>query len=211
MASAAAERLHLVRRGQRLEYFTIVYNSMEALVALVSGFMAGSIALVGFGYDSLIEVTSGAALLYRLHHDADTASRNRSERITLRVVGFCFVALAAYVTWESAESLANHEAPDRSIPGILIAMASIIIMPLLARAKRQVASGIDSAAMQADARQTDFCLYLSVILLAGLALNALFDWWWADPLAGLIMVPIILREGWSALRGKTCGCGSTCH
>jgi cation diffusion facilitator family transporter len=210
MATAATTRVHLVRRGQRLEYFTILYNSLEALVALVAGFMAGSIALVGFGLDSLIEVTSGAALLWRLHHDSDPVARRRTETITLRIVGACFVALAVYVAWESYESLANHEAPERSIPGIVIAAASVVIMPLLARAKREVAQGIDSAALEADARQTDFCLYLSVVLLGGLVLNAAFDWWWADPLAGLVMTPIILREGWTALRGRTC-CGGSCH
>ena len=206
MATASADRLYLIQRGQRLEYITIAYNSLEGLIALVAGFLAGSIALVGFGLDSVIEVTSGAALLWRLRHDADP----RREKIALRVVGVCFLALAAYVLVESAEAIAMHEAPDRSIPGIVLAAVSVVVMPLLARAKRQVAQGIGSAAMEADARQTDFCLYLSVILLAALGLNALLGWWWADPLAGLVMVPIIAREGWMAVRGKTC-CGGACH
>ena len=209
MASVANHRLHLVRRGQQLEYFTVAYNSLEAVIALVSGFLAGSIALVGFGFDSVIEVTSGAALLWRLHHDSDPAKRKRSEAFTLRAVGVCFIALAGYVGFESLESFASQAAPDRSLPGILIAAASVVIMPVLARAKRKVADSIDSAAMRADARQTDFCLYLSVILLAGLALNAAFGWWWADPAAALIMVPIILREGLMAVRGEAC-CDS-CH
>ena len=206
MATASADRLHLIERGQRLEYITIAYNSLEGVIALVAGLLAGSIALVGFGLDSVIEVTSGAALLWRLRHDADPSR----EKIALRVVGVCFLALAAYVLVESAEAIAMHEAPDRSIPGIVLAAVSVVVMPVLARAKRQVAQGIGSAAMEADARQTDFCLYLSVILLVGLGLNALLGWWWADPLAGLVMVPIIAREGWMAVRGKTC-CGGACH
>lgn len=210
MSTAGVDRLHLVQRGQRLEYITIAYNSLEAVISLAAGFIAGSIALVGFGFDSVIEVTSGAALLWRLHHDADPEWRRRSEYLSLRIVGLCFLALAGYVLVESAELIATHEAPDRSIPGIVIAAVSVVVMPLLARAKRQVARGIASAAMEADARQTDFCLYLSVILLAGLLLNALLGWWWADPVAGLAMVPIIAREGWMAIRGRTC-CGDGCH
>ena len=210
MATAETERLEIVRRGERLEYVTIAYNSLEALIALVSGFIAGSTALVGFGFDSVIEVTSGAALLWRLHHDSDPVARRRAETITLRVVGACFIALSVYVLVESAECIAMHAAPERSIPGILLAAVSVVVMPILARAKRGVAVGIGSAAMEADARQTDFCLYLSVILLAGLVLNASLGWWWADPLAGLVMVPIIVREGWMALRGETC-CNGACH
>jgi divalent metal cation (Fe/Co/Zn/Cd) transporter len=119
-------------------------------------------------------------------------------------VGACFVALAAYVAWEAAETLQLRSAPQRSVPGILLAAASTVAMPVLARAKRTVATGIGSAALEADARQTDFCLYLSAILLAGLMLNALFGWWWADPVAALVMVPLIAKEGVNALRGRPC-------
>ena len=206
MHFAAAARADLVRRGRRLEYFTIGYNSLEGLVSLVAGAIAGSVSLIGFGLDSLIEVTSGGALLWRLHHD-DPARRERIERATLRLVGACFLALAAYVLWESASALAGREAPERSIPGIVIAALSLIVMPVLARAKRRVAAGIGSAALHADSRQTDFCTYLSAILLGGLLLNAVLGWWWADPLAGLVMTPIIAREGLGAVRGKAC-CGS---
>lgn len=207
---AVIERATLVRRGQRLEYFTIAYNSLEAVIAIVSGLIAGSVALVGFGLDSVVEVSSGAALLWRLHSDVDPVRRERTEALTLRIVGACFVALAAYVSWEAVETLISRHAPDRSVPGIVLAAVSTVVMPVLARAKRKVARGIGSAALEADARQTDFCLYLSVILLGGLLLNALVGWWWADPVAGLIMVPIIAKEGVTALRGKTC-CGGTCH
>lgn len=209
MAIPVAERQALVRRGQRLEYFTIGYNSLEGLISIAAGLMAGSISLVGFGLDSVIEVTSGAALLWRLHHDHDHSRREQIERTTLRVVGGCFIALALYVLYESVSALMEHAAPDRSIPGILIAAASVVVMPLLARAKRRVAAGIGSGAMHADSRQTDFCTYLSAVLLGGLLLNAIAGWWWADFAAGLVMVPIIAKEGVDGLRGKACcdSCG----
>jgi len=204
MATATPNRQELVRRGQRLEYFTIGYNSLEGLVSIIAGAIAGSVSLIGFGLDSIIEVTSGAALLWRLHHDLDHSRREQVERTTLRIVGGCFVVLAAYIAYESATTLIGHEVPERSIPGIIVAAVSVIVMPMLARAKRRVAAGIGSGAMQADSRQTDFCTYLSAILLGGLLLNALAGWWWADPLAGLVMVPIIAKEGVDGLRGKAC-------
>ena len=198
------ERRDLVRRGRRLEYFTIGYNSVEGLVSIAAGVFAGSVSLVGFGLDSMIEVTSGAALLWRLHHDVNLSRRERVERATLRIVGGCFVALAAYILYESVSTLMRHAAPERSIPGIIVAGASVVVMPLLAAAKRRVAAGIGSGAMRADSRQTDFCTYLSAILLGGLLLNALFGWWWADPAAGLVMVPMIAKEGFDGLRGRAC-------
>src|ERR1017187_6671900 len=197
-------RTQLVRRGRQLEYFTIAYNSAEGLVSIVAGILAGSVSLVGFGLDSAIEVASGAALLWRLHHDLDHSRREQVERTTLRIVGGCFVALALYILYESVSTLIGHDASKRSIPGIIVAAVSVVVMPLLARAKRRVAAGIRSEAMQADSRQTDFCTYLSAILLGGLVLNAVVGWWWADPVAGLVMVPIIAKEGVDGLRGKAC-------
>jgi divalent metal cation (Fe/Co/Zn/Cd) transporter len=198
-----------VKRGRKLEYFTIVYNSLEGLISIIAGMIAGSVSLIGFGVDSAIEVTSGAALLWRLNHEFTPVRRDSAERGTLRIVGFCFLALAIYVLYESASILIGREAPERSIPGIALAAVSVIVMPLLARSKRKVATALGSAAMRADSRQTDFCTYLSAILLCGLLLNALLGWWWADPIAALIMVPIIANEGLGALRGKPCSdeCG----
>ena len=204
------ERARLVRRGRYLEYFTIGYNSLEGLIAVAAGLLAGSIALVGFGFDSLIEVTSGALLLWRLHADVDEIRRERVEAITLRLVGVCFLVLALYVTHDSVESLLRHEAPDESLIGIILAAVSLIVMPLLVRAKRRVARSINSGALMADSKQTELCTYLSAILLGGLMLNALLGWWWADPVAGLIMVPIIAKEGIEALQGETCG-DDECH
>jgi divalent metal cation (Fe/Co/Zn/Cd) transporter len=197
-------RARSVRRGRYLEYFTIGYNSLEGLIAIVAGLIAGSIALVGFGFDSLIEVTSGLALLWRLNADVEEAKRERIEAVTLRIVGVLFLALAVYVSYESIKSLWIRESPKESVPGIILAISSVIVMPVLVRAKRKVARAISSRAMAADSKQTELCTYLSAILLGGLVLNALFGWWWADPVAGLVMVPIIAKEGIEALRGETC-------
>lgn len=204
------DRPRLIRRGRYLEYFTIAYNTLEGLIAVVAGLLAGSIALVGFGVDSLIEVTSGSALLWRLHSDADEDERERVEAIALRIVGLCFLLLAAYVSFDSIKSLIWREEPHESIPGIVLAIVSLIVMPLLVRAKRRVARAIKSGALMADSKQTELCTYLSAILLAGLLLNALLGWWWADPVAALIMVPIIVKEGIEGLRGETC-CDDKCH
>ena len=193
-----------MQRGRRLEYFTIAWNTLEGLIAIAAGVIAGSISLVGFGVDSFIEVTSGAALLWRMSADADEHRRERIERVTLRIVGVCFLVLAVYVGCEAASDLLRKKAPEHSLPGIILACVSLVVMPLLSRAKRGVASNLKSAAMRADAKQTQFCTYLSAILLGGLLLNALFNLWWADPVAGLVMVPIIAKEGVEGLRGDTC-------
>ena len=204
MKAGRTSRADLVKRGRKLEYFTIAYNSLEGLIAIVAGLFAGSIALIGFGFDSVIEVTSGGMLLWRLHADVNESLRERAERLSLRIVGFCFLALALYISYDSIALLVRQRAPDRSIPGIVLALASLIVMPLLAHAKRKVARDIGSGAMKADARQTEFCTWLSAILLGGLVLNAFFGWWWADPAAGLVMAPIIAREGVEGLRGDPC-------
>ena len=204
MAGATLERQILVKRGTRLSYFTIGWNSLEGLIAVVAGAVAGSISLVGFGIDSFIEVVSGATLLWRMTVDADVKSRERNERFSLRVVGICFLSLAAYVAYESRSDFTTRKAPRHSIAGIILACVSLVVMPILSRAKKKVAYELGSPAMNADARQTDFCVYLSAILLGGLLLNALFGWWWADPAAALIMVPIIAKEGFDGIRGKAC-------
>jgi divalent metal cation (Fe/Co/Zn/Cd) transporter len=136
--------------------------------------------------------------------DADTDRREYIERRTLRIVGACFLALAAYVSFEAIRDLIGQEAAAHSWPGILLACVSLVVMPLLSRAKRRVGAAMHSRAMQADARQTDFCTYLSGILLGGLLLNMLLGWWWADPVAALVMVPIIVKEGAAGLRGDPC-------
>ncbi len=195
-------RSRLVRRGRSLSYVTLGYNLLEGMASLVFGTLAGSIALVGFGIDSLIEVTSSLAALWRLRADLDVARREKAERLSLRVIGSCFIGLAVYIFAEAGHSLLKHEPPTASIPGMVVAALSVVIMPLLARGKRQVAVALGSRALEADATQTDLCMYLSGIVLGGLALNALFGWWWADPIAALAMTPFIVREGISGLRGE---------
>ncbi len=206
MTELALTRHAIAQRGRRLEYFTIAWNSLEGIVAIAAGLIAGSISLVGFGVDSFIEVTSGTALLWRMSVDAEECKRERAEQMTLRIVGACFLALAVYVGYEALRNLIEKRVPEHSLPGIMLACVSLIVMPLLSRAKRRVAANLDSPAMVADAKQTEFCAYLSAILLGGLLLNAISNVWWADPVAALIMVPIIAKEGVGGLRGNTC-CG----
>jgi len=178
---------------------------VEATVGIVSGILAGSIALVGFGADSVIEVFSSAVLLWRLREGSMGQER---EQTALNLVGVSFFALAAYVAFGSIRDLVLHHRPDISYIGIMLAVVALVAMPLLARAKRRVAASLQSRAMHADSRQSDFCAYLSGILLGGLIFNAFFRWWWADPAAALVMVVLMLREGVQAFRGETC-CGST--
>lgn len=199
-----ATRAGLSRRGRRLQYATIAWNSAECVVALFAGFLASSIALVGFGFDSAIEVTSGMAALWRLGSDRDEARREATERQSLHIIGACFLLLAAYVAYAAAGSLVTHHAPDTSRTGIALAALSLVVMPALARLKRRVASALRSGALAAESRQTEICAYLSAVVLAGLGLNAGLGWWWADPVAALAMTPLIAREGWQAIRGQTC-------
>ena len=210
-APAAVDRTALIARGRRLEYFTIAWNGFEAAVALVSGLLAGSIALVGFGLDSVVETISAGILLWRLGAEDDPLRRARTERTAHRMVGICFLLLATYVAVESLRALWTKAQPARSIPGIMIALAAVVVMPLLGRAKRRVAAQMGSRALHADSRQADFCAYLSAILLAGLLLHALWGWWWADPVAALVMTPIIAREGVQGLRGEGCDDGDCTH
>lgn len=209
MTSSPLYRLAVVRRGQRLTWATIAYNALEAVLSIGAGILAGSVALVGFGLDSVLEVTSSLAALWRLRADAAPARRASAEQLALRVIGVCFLLLAAYVAVDAARALLNRRPPEQSPFGIAIALGSLLVMPLLARAKRRVAAQLASRALTAEARQTQLCTYLSAILLAGLTLNALVGWWWADPLAALIMVPIIAREGIQAVRGRT-ECADCC-
>ena len=197
----SSAREALVRRGLRLNYATIAYNCIEAVVALISGFLAGSVALVSFGFDSVIEVTASGAGQWRLRSDVDPVRRARVERISHRIIGWSFVALALYVLIDSAETLWRREHPRPTVTGLVLLFLSVIVMPLLARLKKRVAIELGSRAMVAEAAQTSLCAYLSVIALAGVGLNAWLGWWWADPLAAIAMVPIIAREGLEGIRG----------
>ena len=209
MTVAVEDRVTAVRRGQRLTWATIAYNSLEAAASIGAGVIAGSVALVGFGLDSVLELTSSIAGLWRLHVDAAPARRAHSERLALRTIGICFLLLAGYVMIDAMRTLLMRRSPDESPFGIAIAVGSLLVMPLLARAKRRVAAQLVSRALTAEARQTQLCTYLSAVLLTGLVLNTLFGWWWADPLAALVMVPLIAWEGIEAVRGRTI-CADCC-
>jgi divalent metal cation (Fe/Co/Zn/Cd) transporter len=202
----SASRTALVQRGLALNWLTIAYNVVEAVVALGAGLVSGSVALVGFGLDSVIEVTASGAAQWRLRADLDAARREGVERTTLRIIGWSFLALAAYVTLDSANALLRREPPERSVVGLVLLALSAVVMPVLARAKRRVARAMSSRALEADAMQTSLCAYLSVIALGGVALNAALGWWWADPVAALAMVPIIAREGVEGVKARGCEC-----
>ncbi|MBI4591734.1 MAG: cation transporter [Candidatus Rokubacteria bacterium] len=208
-----AARAILLRTGVRLEWFTIGWNSVEAVVAIGAGLLAGSIALVGFGLDSVIETTAGLMVLWRLRREVVGAHGDqveRAERAALKFVGLTFLALALYVLYESGRKLWSREAPAESWVGIGLAICSVIVMPLLAMRKRSVARALGSRALAADAVETLVCSYLSLTLLLGLGLNAFVGWWWADPLAALAMLPLIFKEGVEALGGDACAEGARC-
>jgi len=202
-------RAMLLRSGVRLEWFTVGWNSVEAIVAIGAGLAAGSIALVGFGLDSVIETSAGLMVLWRVMREVGGAAEAnviRAERQALSFVGLTFLGLAAYICYESGGKLWRQEAPAESWVGIALAACSLIVMPLLAVRKRAVARALGSRALEADAVETAVCAYLSFTLLLGLGANALFGWWWADPVAALAMLPLILKEGLEALKGEAC-CG----
>lgn len=198
------KRSNLLRRGIWLEYLTIGYNFIEAAVAVAAGMAAGSLALVAFGLDSVIEIVAGATVLWRLRSElVDVDGRNSRaylERRAVKVVGLTFFALAAYILVEAAYDLITGSEAAVSPVGIILAAISLAVMPVLALLKHRVAVRLRSTSLAADAIETWICSYLSLALLAGLALNAFFGWPWADTLAALAMLPLIIREGWEALR-----------
>lgn len=189
----------LVRRALRLEYLTIAWNVVEAVVAVAAGWMAGSIALVSFGLDSMIEVTSAVALVWRLRRSGDPDRELHAERAALRIVAYTFFALAAYVTVEAIGILFRQSAAEVSIIGVVLAAVSLMVMPWLGFAKKKLARRIGSRALEADGTETLVCSCLSFTLLACLGANALWGWWWADPLAALAIVVFAVHEGKEAL------------
>lgn len=193
------------RIGLWLVATTMAYNVAEGVIALWAGVHARSIALVGFGLDSYIECAAAAALLWRLSVEARAAhpeTVERSEQRVHRFVGVTFVALALYVLGQAGWTLWTLQAPDESLVGIILAVASLIIMPLVSWGKLHAATALNSAALRSEAKETLACSYLSFALLLGLATNAAAGWWWADPLAALLMVPWLVKEGMEGLRGE---------
>src|SRR5438309_2581337 len=196
-------RVALLRRGIALEGVTVGYNALEGMVAIAAGLAAGSVALTGFGIDSVIEVTSGALLWWRLRAELGSAPLGPTvERRAARGAGVLLLALAAYIVAESGRRLLTGDRPGESVVGIVLMVLSLIVMPLLARAKLRLAAGLGSRALRADAHETIVCAWLSATTLIGLGLNAMLGWWWADPIAALAMLPLIVREGIEAWRSE---------
>jgi divalent metal cation (Fe/Co/Zn/Cd) transporter len=196
-----------VRIGLWLVGATLLYNIAEAVVALWSGLSADSIALIGFGLDSIIESVAAGVLLWRLGVEArgaDPETIEASELRVHRVVGGTFLALALYVTGQATWTLKTQAAPGESLVGIVLAIVSLVIMPLVAWGKLRAARETGSGALRAEAKETLACSYLSFALLLGLGANALAGWWWADPVAALVMVPWLIKEGIEGLRGEEC-------
>lgn len=201
-AGALVARERLQRRGVRLEWFTVVWNVAEALVAIAAGLAAGSIALIGFGVDSGVEVVAASALLWRFRHakaEASEAEHRHAEQRALYVVSATFFALGVYIAFEAIQGLASRDEPESSTVGLILALVSLVVMPALAYAKQRTGHALASRALQADAVETWVCAYLSLALLVGVGLNLAFGWWWADPIAALAMLPVIAWQGWETL------------
>jgi divalent metal cation (Fe/Co/Zn/Cd) transporter len=194
------ERARLGRRAQWLAGASVAYNVLEAVVAVAAGLVAGSVALVGFGLDSVVEVSSGLIILWQFRHRMPESR----ERQALRLMALAFFALAAYVTVESVRALFFSGQPETSPVGIGLAIASLVIMPFLSWAQRRTGRALGSVTVVADSTQTLLCTYLSAVLLVGLVLNATLGWGWADPIAGLVIAAVAVREGVEAWRGEGC-------
>jgi len=201
--SALDARAILLRRGAALEGLTVAYNALEGIVAIAAGLAAGSVALTGFGVDSVVEVTSGVVVWWRLRAELGAARAGAAvEGRAARWAGVLLLALAVYIVGESGRRLLTGDRPGESVVGIALMVLSLIVMPLLARAKLRLAASLGSRALRADAQETIVCAWLSATTLLGLALNAGLGWWWADPVAALGMLPLIVREGVEAWRGE---------
>lgn len=196
-------RRRLGRRAQLLAGAAVAYNLIEAVIAIGAGRAAGSSALVGFGLDSLVEVSSGLIILWQFRHRMPETR----ERLALRLMAFAFFGLAAYVTVDAARVLLGAAEPDASTIGVVLALVSLMVMPFLSWAQLRTGRALASGSVVADSKQTLLCTYLSVVLLIGLLVNAWLGWWWADPLAGLVIAGVAVKEGLEAWRGEACGCG----
>lgn len=197
---AGADRASLQRRARLLAGASVTYNVVEAVIAVSAGLAAGSVALVGFGLDSVVEVSSGLIVLWQFRHNLPEAR----ERQALRLMALAFYALAAYVGVESARALLSGTTPEHSTVGLVLAGLSLLIMPALSVAQRRTGRALGSNAVVADGTQTLLCTYLSAVLLVGLLLNSALGWWWADPAAGLVIAAVAVREGRQAWRGEGC-------
>jgi cation diffusion facilitator family transporter len=199
---APANRQLLHARAVRLEWLTVSWNVIEAVVAVGAGIIAGSVALIGFGVDSGIEVISAMGLLWRLRRagpDADVAEESAAEKRALYVVAVTFFLLAAYIGYEAIRALLDRDGPLTSPVGVVLSILALVVMPVLAYAKQRTGQQMGSRALVADAKETWVCSYLSLMLLIGVGAFALFGWWWADPVGALAMLPVIVWQGWETL------------
>ena len=199
---SASRSAELVLRVRMLVAFTIAYNVVEAVVALIAGAGAGSAALVGFGLDSVIEVASAVAVAWQFAG----SDHERRERAALRVIACSFFALAAFVSFDAIGALMTRRAAEHSSVGIGLAVLSLLVMPLASWVQRRTGTELGSQSAVADSKQTLLCTYMSAALLLGLLLNSLLGWWWADSLAALAIAAVAVREGMNAWRGEACGC-----
>jgi divalent metal cation (Fe/Co/Zn/Cd) transporter len=198
------DRAAIARRGRYLEVVTILWALSEAGIALFTAHQTGSLSLAGFGFDSLIEVISGVALMWRMSHELDPVRRHSAEYASLRIAGACLLALAVYISVDAVFKLIDPRETEATWVGIAVTAAAVVCMPLLARAKRDVGRALNSGAMITDARQTDFCTYQAAIVLVGLVLHMVFGISWIDNAAALILVPLLVRAGFLSIRGKAC-------
>lgn len=202
-------RLQLHKKALSLSYFTVGYNILEGIVSIFAGLLAGSIALIGFGLDSFVESSSGSIMIWRFrkHGKISEEEEEKVEKKAIRFIAYTFLILGAYVLYESVKKLYFHEIPDPSLLGIIIAIVSIIVMPVLFYMKYQTGKSINSRSLVADSKQTLTCVFLSVALLIGLGLNYLYGLWQADPIVGLVIVIFLIKEGYSTLKEeKLCSC-----
>ncbi|WP_412544223.1 cation transporter [Longispora sp. K20-0274] len=195
-----ARRARLTRIIRLLVAATITYNVVEAAVAITAGTIADSSALVGFGLDSVIEVSSALAVAWQF----SGADHEKRERTALRIIAVSFFALAAYVSFESVRALVGHDRSEHSTVGLVLAAVSLAVMPGLSYAQRRAGRELGSRSAVADSKQTLLCTYLSAVLLVGLGVNSLFGWWWADPIAALVIAAVAVKEGRGAWRGDAC-------
>lgn len=207
--------ISLRKKALVLSYLTVAYNIFEGVISILAGYLAGSIALVGFGLDSFVESLSGGIMIWRFrqHPDLTPEEEERREKLAIKLVGWTFFILAAYVLYESLKKLVFQEAPAPSLLGIIIALVSLILMPLLFYVKLRIGTDLGSASLKADAKQTLACTFLSLALLVGLGLNYLAGFWQADPIIGLLIVAVLVREGYETLKEeKLCSCcGVSCE
>jgi divalent metal cation (Fe/Co/Zn/Cd) transporter len=194
-------RRRLVRRGMALEIFTLSWMTVEAAVAVVAGLTAGSVALLAFGIDSVIEFVAAWVVLRTFAAEQAGRPRSGGEERALRVIGVTFMLLAAYVVADAGYTLIAASRPESSVAGVAVSAAALVVMPALSALKRQTGRKLDSEMLLADAAESLFCAYLSAAVLVGLLLNAVLGWWWADPVAALAIVPLIVKEGLEALEG----------